>query len=77
MEPVKFVGANSIYTGPGCGELPALEAKDENYGLSVTSCWRPSAEELEILNAGGCVCLTVAGGQPPVLLWVQQVNIVD
>ena len=77
MEPVKFKGANCVYTAPECKDLPACEQKDENYGFSVTSCWKPSEEDLAILNAGGCICLTVAGGQPPVSLWTQEVNIVD
>lgn len=76
MEPVKFEGANVTYTAPGCGDLPT-RAEAEKGRLSVTSCWKPSAEELAILNAGGCVCLNILGGQPPVSMWVQEINIID
>lgn len=76
MEPVKFHGANTTFTAPGCGDLPALVCT-ENGKTSVTSCWRPSEEELAALNAGGYVCLNVLGGQPPVALWAQEVNTVD
>ena len=78
MDAVKFVDMNSTYTAPGCGDLPALRRKDEESGHeTVTSVWKPSPEDLEILNNGGCVCLSVWGGQPPVSMWTQEVNIVD
>jgi hypothetical protein len=76
MKPVKFVGANCSYTAPGCEDLPTLRELDGER-LSVTRVWKPSAEDLEVLNNGGCVCLNVLGGQPPVALWVQEVNIVE
>jgi len=76
MKPVKFQDMNVTYMAPGCGDLPTL-AQEEDGRLCVTSCWKPSAEDLAILNAGGCVCLNVVGGQPPVAMWVQEVNIVD
>ena len=76
MKPVKFEGANCTYKAPGCKDLPSLHVLDGEY-LSVTSVWKPSAEDLEVLNNGGCVCLNVLGGQPPVNLWVQEVNIVE
>ena len=58
MEPVKFSGMNAVYKAPGCDDLPAF--KDQKDGvICVTSCWRPSREELDILNSGGCVCLSV------------------
>ncbi|MBO4939372.1 MAG: hypothetical protein J6C98_10320 [Oscillospiraceae bacterium] len=76
MEPVKFQGANVTYTAPGCGDLPTL-AEVENGRLSVTSCWKPSEEDRAVLNSGGCICLNILGGQPPVSMWVQEVNIVE
>ena len=76
MDPVKFEGMNVTYVSPGCGDLPTL-AHEEDGHLCVTSCWKPSAEDLVALNAGGCVCLNVVGGQPPVAMWVQEVNIID
>ena len=76
MVPVRFVGADTVCVAPGCGDLPALFCEvDEK--PAVISCWQPSEEELAILNAGGCVCLSVVGGQPPVCLWAQKVKILE
>ena len=76
METVKFSGMNAVYKAPGCDDLPAF--KDQKDGvICVTSCWRPSREELDILNSGGCVCLSVIGGQPPVSIWAQKANVID
>lgn len=76
MIPVKFAGMNSVFTADGCDDLPALKREHETTGMtSVTSCWKPTDEEIEDLKAGGVVCLAVIGGQPPVSLWTQQVQI--
>lgn len=78
MEAVKFGGMNAVFTAPGCDPLPAMQSKDEATGHeNVTSVWKPTPEDLEILNAGGCVCLSIWGGQPPVSMWTQDVNIID
>lgn len=76
MEPVKFEGMNTTYVAPGCFDLPTM-AEEKDGHLEVTSCWMPSAEDLAVLNSGGCVCLCVRGGQPPVALWAQEVAITD
>lgn len=73
MKPVKFEGMNCTYTAPDCEDLPA-RCELEGEHLSVLSAWKPSEEDLKLLNAGGCVCLSVLGGQPPVALWVQEVT---
>jgi hypothetical protein len=76
MKPQFFEQANMI---PG-------EMQREYEGLPVfgrlidgephlTSLWKPSAEELEILNAGGFVNLTIkTGAQPPVLVYAQSAD---
>lgn len=74
MKPVKFEGVNCTYTAHNCEDLPARHQLVEDR-LTVTSVWKPSAEDLKVLNAGGCICLSVLGGQPPVLMWAQEVNI--
>lgn len=76
MEPVKFEGANVTFTAPGCGDLPA-RADQVDGKLNITSCWKPSEEELAALNDGGYVCLNVLGGQPPVALWAEKLNTVE
>lgn len=35
------------------------------------SAWEPTPKELEIINNGGSIVLTVWGGQPPVALTVE------
>ena len=75
MEAIKFEGANVTYTAPGCDDLPARVAVVHEQ-LNVTSVWKPSEEELAILNDGGYVCLNVLGGQPPVALWAEKLNTV-
>lgn len=77
MEPVKFHGMNTNYVADGCGDLPTMVEKEEYGMVSITSVWKPSEEDLKILNEGGCVCLAVYGSQPPVSMWVQKVNIVE
>ena len=76
MEAVKFQGMTTTYGAPDCFDLPTM-VETNNGHLEVTSCWRPSAEDLAILNNGGCVCLCVRGGQPPVAMWAQDVAIID
>ena len=77
MEPVKFQGMNTNYVAEGCDDLPTMVEKDDSGAVSITSVWKPSEEDLKILNEGGCVCLSVCGRQPPVSMWVQEVNIVE
>lgn len=77
MEPVKFLGMNTNYVADGCGDLPTMVKKEDEGMVSITSVWEPSEEDLKILNEGGCVCLAVYGSQPPVSMWVQEVNIVE
>ncbi|NLU23723.1 MAG: hypothetical protein GXW99_03165 [Clostridiales bacterium] len=78
MNPVKFAGMNATFVAPGCDDLSAMKETSERYGRpSVTSCWKPTEEELQVLNNGGCVCLSVIGGQPPVALWAQKVEVIS
>jgi hypothetical protein len=73
MKPQMFQGVNCI---PG-------ENQPEYVGLPVmaelrdgvphmTTLWRPTPEELALLNAGGLVCLTLQVWQhPPVVMFAQ------
>ena len=76
MKPVKFDGMNCTYTADGCEDLPTRQELDGEH-LAVTSVWKPSEEDLKVLNAGGCICLTILYGQPPVSLWAQEVAIME
>jgi len=73
MTPIAFPESNVTYRPPhnwkpaigACGDLP-VQRTDE----TCTSRWVLSAEELGALNMGGCIELTVVGGQPAVKLEV-------
>jgi hypothetical protein len=73
MKPQMFEGVNCI---PGEGQpqfvgLPVMAEVREGIPY-MTSLWRPSPEELAILNAGGFVNLTLQVHQhPPVVLFAQ------
>ena len=77
MEPVKFHGMNTNYGAEGCENLPAVVEQEESGMVTITSVWKPSEEDLKILNEGGCVCLSLYGCQPPVGMWAQAVEIIE
>lgn len=81
MKPVEFEG-QTVLLGPPkesqrgtCGALPVRIAPDTIWGRSFVSYWRPAPEELEILNAGGHVRLTVQSLHPPV--WIDAEKVVE
>ncbi|MBA4343242.1 MAG: hypothetical protein C0423_13985 [Methylibium sp.] len=52
-----------------CSALPVTRAVTPEGQPLVLSFWRPSAEELQLLNSGGLVALSVYGNtMPPVWL---------
>jgi hypothetical protein len=54
-----------------CDALPVTVGNDPAFGVNIKSFWKPTEEELELLNAGRTVCLTIVGsGMPPVALSV-------
>ena len=77
MKPIKFVGMNTNYVADSCDDLPAMVEKQESGALQITTVWQPSEEDLRILQQGGKVCLCLYGAQPPVAMWVQEVNTVE
>lgn len=77
MKPIKFEGMNTNYVSDHCDDLPTMVQLDEAGNRQITSVWELDAEDLEILNRGGKICLCLYGHQPPVALWVQEVNTVE
>ena len=79
MKPVKFDGMNTNYGAENCGDLPAMVeiSETDNKTKVITSVWKPSEEDLKILNDGGSICLALYGFQPPVGMWAQHVNTVE
>lgn len=53
-----------------CGSLPA-HVHSQPSGPVSDSFWKPSADDMKVLAAGGHVVLRVYGGQPPVSLVVE------
>jgi hypothetical protein len=41
-------------------------------GNACASAWEPLPDELEALNRGGSIIITIYGGQPPVSLHVEE-----
>ena len=65
MEFIKHPSCNKDFGPPRgltdaeCGTLPVKVWRDPPYGAVHTSFWRPSAEELAALNAGGSVAVNL------------------
>lgn len=54
--------------GP-CGALPINYRKDSYGNYESVSAWKPTDEELKLLNEGGFVILSVLGWQVPVSIY--------
>lgn len=84
MRPIKFEGYNALFGAAdgwdekSRGAVGTLCVRREYHPepnlITCTSMWKPSKEELALLNAGGSVALTCAGGQPTVMMDVVFVN---
>lgn len=77
MKPCKIKNANVASGAPAgwdpktqgdCGALPIHVYVDRYGNQCCVSAWKPSAEELATLCAGGYVTLDVVGWQVPVML---------
>ena len=55
--------------GP-CGALPIVYRKDSFGNPESVSAWKPTEDELRMLNEGGFVILSVVGWQVPVSVYV-------
>ena len=79
MNKIQHPSNNGVLGAPAGwdqGELPcsALPITHTHVGdlLAVVSYWRPSVEELAVLDAGGAIALWVLGAtMPPVILSVE------
>lgn len=60
--------------GP-CGSLPIRYQKDAFGNNECISAWKPTPEELQMLNDGGFVILSVSGWQVPVSLYVESKDV--
>lgn len=79
MKPVEFEGQTTLLGPPPgtprgeCGALPVLIQGGGTYQAAFQSFWKPSPQDLAVLNAGGYVRLTIHGiAHPPV--WVDTVT---
>ena len=80
MRPTQHPSNNGVLGAPAgwdqeqlpCSAL-AITRTDWDGVPAVVSFWKPSPEELAVLNAGGSVSLWIAGqGMPPVGLSVDE-----
>lgn len=80
MLPVRFKGMTNIYGAPE-GHDPTKDGEIfdlpvMNDGTALTSVWKPNKEELDILNKGGGISLSIMGqAQPPVMLGVVEFDL--
>ena len=76
MQPINFAGANHLMGPPKDRSSPVpcdpLVVRIE--GNTVTSVWKPTTQEIEMLRAGAMICLHVYGGQPPVQILAEFVE---
>lgn len=75
MTPVRIADAN-LYFGAPKGWKPEDDGNCCHLAVRqienvFQSAWEPTPGELELLNAGGKIVLSVVGGQPPVMLQVE------
>jgi len=78
MKPELFDGVNCDLAKPKdwndetmgeCASLPVMIIDHDNGQRFIISAWRPSKEDLEVLNSGGLLYLQVYGSMPPVALY--------
>lgn len=75
MTPIQFPEANATFAPPPdldesqCMTIHAYVGETQGGTVDganmVVTAWKPSEHELEMLNAGAPVYLTVLGGLPP------------
>lgn len=54
-------------SGNDCGTLPVKRWRDPSFGQVLTSFWRPSAQELATLNAGGSIAINLYTNVQPMM----------
>jgi hypothetical protein len=82
MIPGRIEGATHFLGAPAgweeerdghCGTLPVVAGVNDCGVLCMQSCWEPTPAEIERINAGAMVTLTIIGrAHPPVALEVAQ-----
>lgn len=81
MRPIDFPEANMTFNKPvsmddsECLPLRVYAGTDGNGNPFINSVWQPSKEDIEAINAGRPVVLTILGtGMPPVSLFTYDEN---
>lgn len=76
MRPIHFPEANMIFNKPEsmtdeeCGSLSAYRGEDQNGNKFVNTLWMPSKEDIEAIQSGRPIILSVyGGGLPPICLF--------
>lgn len=79
MNKVQHPSNNAVLGAPPgmsideCTALPITRVQYENNCFGVRSYWKPTEDELALLNSGGYVCLEVLGiTMPPVILTAER-----
>lgn len=73
MEHIKHSSCNHHFAPPpgvsdaDCGTLPAKVWQHPPFGMVLTSFWKPNAEDLAALNAGGSVAVNLYTNSQPMM----------
>ncbi len=70
--PLNWTEANGA-----CGALPIIYRTDSHGNPECVSAWKPTADELKVLNEGGFVILSVVGWQVPVSIYTADKDAAD
>ena len=76
MRPIHFPESNITFTKPEgmtdeeCGAVSAYIGTSENGDSFINTVWMPNKEDIEAINAGRPIILSITGsGMPPVALF--------
>jgi hypothetical protein len=79
MMPIRIAGATHAFGKPdnwdeakrGPVRVLMVRVEEARSGREFVSAWKPTLEEIQCLQDGGHILLTVCGHQPPVALHVE------
>ena len=81
MRPIEFEASNIVFGKPEsmtdeqCFSIEAYKGIDDNGFTYINTVWMPSKEDIEAINAGRPIILSIYGeGMPPVNLFTNDEN---
>ena len=81
MRPIDFPESNITFSKPSdmtdeqCSSISAYTGKDQNGIPYINTVWMPNKEDIEAINAGRPIILSITGsGMPPVSIFTVDEN---